>query len=226
MPTYPPNSEPITAANPVTSSIVPPIPTPTYGPGGFFAVLARTHISAPPSTVLSLIRDTPSWSKWNSFCPSIALSPKSTPPSESTDPNIPTGKEGWLELGTSGSIDVFMSGDGLVEGTKRSRTQGMLVTVLEAITPTSDSSKKGYRLAWKGVGYSHWQLHSERVLEFIEIELESGEKGTEFSCWETFGGVLGPVVKATVGGTLVERFGDYQRDVKGYLEGKKGEEST
>ena len=105
----------------------------------------------------------------------------------------------------------------------------MIVTHLEPIAPSSTStspSKTGYRLAWKGTGWSHWQLHSERVMEFVELELENGEIGTEFSCWETFGGVLGPVVKATVGGTLVERFGDYQRDVKTYLENGKGEVGT
>lgn len=222
---YPPSNAPITATNPVTSSLVPAIPTPTYGSSGSFAVHALTHISVPPSTVLSLIRDTGSWRKWNTFCPSVSLSPTSPPPKESTDPNIPTGNEGWLELGTIGTIDVFMSGDGLVEGKKRSRTQGMIVTVLEPIA-SSEGGKKGYRLAWKGTGFSHWQLHSERVMEFVEMELESGEAGTEFSCWETFGGVLGPVVKATVGGTLVERFGDYQRDVKAYLENQKGSVET
>jgi len=144
----------------------------------------------------------------------MTISPKSPPPPASSDPGIPTGKEGWLELGTSGSIDVFMSGDGLIPGRKRSRTQGMTVTVLEAIT---ENGKKGYRLAWKGTGFSHWQLHSERVMEFLSITLENGEEGTEFSCWETFGGVLASVVKATYGSTLVERFGDYQRDVKAFL---------
>lgn len=212
---YPPTSESITPAHPVTSSVVSPISVPTYGSGGSFAVLARTHISASPSTCLSLIRDTPNWKKWNTFCPSITLSPKALPPLASSDPAMPTGNEGWLELGTSGSIDVFMSGDGLTPGRKRSRTQGMIVTVLE---PIMENEKKGYRLAWKGTGFSHWQLHSERVMEFISNTLENGEDGTEFSCWETFGGVLAPVVKATYGGTLVERFGDYQRDVKAFLE--------
>ncbi|PMD36209.1 hypothetical protein L207DRAFT_515928 [Hyaloscypha variabilis F] len=213
---YPPATGPITASTPVVSSVVPPIPVPTYGSGGSFAVLARTHVPASPSTCLSLIRDTNNWSKWNTFCPSISLSPKSPPPPTSSDPAIPTGNDGWLELGTSGSIDVFMSGDGLIPGRKRSRTQGMTVTVLEPIASTS-TGKNGYRLAWKGVGFSHWQLHSERVMEFLPITLENGEEGTEFSCWETFGGVLASVVKATYGSTLVERFGDYQRDVKAFL---------
>jgi len=115
-----------------------------------------------------------------------------------------------------GTIDVFMNGDGLIEGRKRSRTQGMIVTHLE---PILEEGKKGYRIAWKGSGWAHWQLHSERVMEFVEVELGEGEMGTEFSCWETFGGILGPVVKAVAGEQLVERFGDYQRDVKAYLEG-------
>jgi hypothetical protein len=214
---YPPSSESITASCPITSSIVPPIPVPTYGPGGSFSVLARTRISASPSACLSLIRDTPNWHKWNTFCPSITLSPKSPPPPSTSEPNIPTGNEGWLELGTIGTIDVFMSGDGLIPGRKRTRTQGMIVTVLSPLS--TPDGKKGYRLAWKGTSFSHWQLHSERVMEFIEIELGEGKgEGTEFSCWETFAGVLTPIVKATYGGTLIERFGDYNRDVKAFLE--------
>lgn len=62
-------------------------------------------------------------------------------------------------------------------------------------------------------------------MEFIEIDLPSGEHGTEFTCWETFAGVLAPVVKATYGNTLVERFGDYQRDVKACLESQSSFQS-
>ena len=107
-----------------------------------------------------------------------------------------------------------MSGDGLIPGRKRSRTQGMIVTVL---SPMTENEKKGYRIAWKGTGYSHWQLHSERVMEFISITLENGEQGTEFNCWETFGGVFAPVVKAAYGhrSSAIWR---YQRDVKAFLE--------
>lgn len=96
----------------------------------------------------------------------------------------------------------------------------MVVTVLSPLPSTSTTEgKKGYRLAWKGTGFSHWQLHSERVMEFISIDLGEGKgEGTEFNCWETFAGIMAPVVKATYGGTLAERFGDYQRDVKAFLE--------
>jgi hypothetical protein len=108
-----------------------------------------------------------------------------------------------------------MSGDGLVPGRKRSRTQGVIITIL---SPLNEAGRKGYRIAWKSTGYSHWQLHSERVMDFLEIALDNGMIGTEYSCWETFGGLLGPVVKSTFGSNLVDRFGDYARDVRGHFE--------
>lgn len=210
--------------------------------------------------MLNAIRDTAGWEKWNSFCPRCVLEPDKDSglarPSgtgaggqlEVGEGKLPTG-EAWLELGSVADIDVYMAGDGLVPDRKRSRGQGIVVTVLERIneadssstasssaatTPTNASAssgtasgteagqRKGWRIAWKSTGWSHWQLHSERVMEFVEIE---GGKETEYACWETFGGVLGKVVKATVGSVLVERFGEYAADVKGFVEGaKKGKE--
>ena len=61
--------------------------------------------------------------------------------------------------------------------------------------------------------------HSERVMEFVETDLEDGKKGTEYICWETYGGLLGPAVKGFVGTKLIDRFGDYTKDVKEFCEG-------
>jgi len=225
-------------SNDTTSTIqTAPIPTPTYGPSGSFTVLAKTFIPhATPATVLSAIRDTKTWSQWNGFTPLFtfksSLSPEST--SQSTpesrtgdsDPALVTGKPGWLDLGSEGDMTVFMNGDGLVEGSKKSREQGMIITVLEPLTTPLASSqdsaqnqtrKKGYRIAWKSVGYAKWQLHSERVTELVEVDEGSeGRKGTEYVCWETFGGVLAPVVRLAVGGTLRERFGEYAEGLRGF----------
>lgn len=97
---------------------------------------------------------------------------------------------------------------------KSSGTQGIEVTVLAAL----DDGRKGYRIAWKSTGRAHWQLHSERVMEFVETE----EGTTDYVCWETFGGILGIAVKKTVGRQLVDRFGDYAKDVKGFVEAEQG----
>lgn len=69
-------------------------------------------------------------------------------------------------------------------------------------------------------------MHSERVMEFVEIDMDGGVVGTDYSCWETFGGILAVAVKGTVGGQLVDRFGDYAKDVKTYLESGGAKEAT
>jgi hypothetical protein len=177
-------------------------------------VLAKTRVAAQPKAVLDVIRNTNAWSEWNSFCPRCVVS--SSPGQDSNDriEGLERGQKGWLELGTVANIEVFMSGEGLVAGKKKSRDQGIVITVLEAI---EEEGRRGWRIAWKSTGWSHWQLHSERVMEFVEVD--GGV--TEYDCWETFGGLLGGAVKATVGTTLVDRFGDYARDVKEFVEGGK-----
>ncbi|KAG4440650.1 hypothetical protein IFR05_003848 [Cadophora sp. M221] len=217
------------------STLEPPIATPTHGAGGSFTVLAKTFIPhTTPSEVLSTIRDTGTWSHWNGFTPFFTFSSSHSPPPSDLNPNpepdIPAGKEGWLNLGSQGSMSVYMSGNGLDPAAKKSRMQEMVVTILEPLSsPTSPSSppssqnpdknRTGYRIAWKALGYAHWQLHSERVTELIEINDGDGEaarKGTGYTCWETFGGVLAPVVKLAVGGTLRERFGEYAAGLRGF----------
>ncbi|KAK0119740.1 hypothetical protein ONS95_011175 [Cadophora gregata] len=230
-----------------------PIPTPTYGPSGSFTVLAKTFIpNATPAEVLATIRNTNTWSQWNGFTPTFTFSPssvvnpasgsfqktKTTPVSKAgseslgspSDPALVTGKPGWLDPGSAGEMAVFMSGDGLVEGIKKSRDQGIIVTVLELLTASMNAprdEKKGYRIAWKSVGYAQWQMFSERVTELVEVDEEGqggeeGRKGTEYVCWETFGGVLGPVVRLAVGGTLKVRFMEYADGLRGFCGEGKG----
>ena len=213
MPIYPPTTESTPSpTSGVTASLVPAISVPTYGTDGTLSVLAKTRISATPSAVLEVIRNTNDWKEWNTFCPHCVISPEKDKilSTSQTDPSLPVGNPGWLEVGSVAKIDVFMSGDGLVEGRKKSRDQEIVVTRVEKLS----DGRNGFRIAWKSTGWSHWQLHSERVMDFVEVE----EGVTEYICWETFGGILSRAVKAAVGATLVDRFGDYARDVKAFLE--------
>ncbi|CAG8980007.1 hypothetical protein HYALB_00005180 [Hymenoscyphus albidus] len=219
------------AGSNITKSSIPahPIAVPTHGAGGSFTILAATVVPGQdPLTVMNLVRDIDGWSRWNSFCPHGTITSRK----EKVKAN--PGEETWLKIGDKVKFDVYMSGDGLVPGKKRSREQEVEVTAMEemvggqgdgtAVGPKvwqseyqkedARKGRKGWRIAWKSVGWSHWQMHSERVMEFYE----DGKGGTEYLCWETFGGVLGPVVRRTVGGQLVDRFGDYASDVRGFFE--------
>ncbi|PBP23562.1 hypothetical protein BUE80_DR005537 [Diplocarpon rosae] len=229
MTTIPPTSPSPSPSEPkdqsYTSKFSPPLPVPTHGVGGSFSVLASTFIpNSRPSEVLSTIRNTSTWKEWNGFTPIFTFKPISSPSPPTpppSDPDIPTGNEGWLELGTRGDMDVFMSGDGLQAGVERSRAQGMEVSVLEAIRGDGDA-KKGFRIAWVGVGYAHWQLRTERVTELTEDE-QHGVVGTRYVCWETFAGVMAPIVKWTVGASLVSRFGEYAGGLRAYCARGAGE---
>ncbi|KAG0652839.1 hypothetical protein D0Z07_0389 [Hyphodiscus hymeniophilus] len=227
MPIYAPTTTSLTPQTPVTSSLVPAIPVPTHGTGGSFSVLAKTSIAAPPLLVLEAVRNTSAWPRWNSFCPRCVVDLATSPSAEAgrlaggrdgaeKRGGARRGEKGWLEVGMSVTIEVFMNGDGLIEGRKKSRDQTIVITKMEELRPV-DGGATGYVIAWKSTGFSHWQLHSERVMEFVERE-----GATEYVCWETFGGLLGSVVKATVGGQLVDRFGDYARDLKAFVEGGGG----
>jgi hypothetical protein len=52
---------------------------------------------------------------------------------------------------------------------------------------------------------------------FVDLRgLEDNEDWFEYR----FGGILGSTVKRLVGSTLIDRFGDYARDIKDFLENK------
>lgn len=202
---YPSTSSPLSSSSPVTASLVSAVPVPTYGSGGNFSILAKTTISAPPLEALSLIRDTKRWGEWNSFCPKCIVKPRAAKGKESDEANGKGGSEdedgkwlegeeldGWLKVGTEMTFDTFLNGDGLVEGRKRSRTTTVVVTRIEKMSGSLDPSPreevdgkpgKGYRIAWKNLDYAHWQLRSERVMEFVEVQMDDGKIRTRYACW-------------------------------------------
>ncbi|TVY46181.1 hypothetical protein LOCC1_G003089 [Lachnellula occidentalis] len=241
-PRYPTSEEPISAAAPITADLIAPLPFLSHGADNTFTVIARTRISASPLTVLNTIRDTKTWPEWSTFCPRGVIIPKGKAKARRTSTSTGTGmgtcnaskdgysngnggggfgggdeSQGWLEQGSEVMLDVFLSGDGLVPGRKRTRGSTIAVTLLERITDEEMEGVKrsGYRMAWQATGWTDWQLRSERVIEVVARE----EGGTDYTCWETYGGVLGPVVKRVAGSSLCDRFGDYARDVKAFLEG-------
>ncbi|CZS89203.1 uncharacterized protein RAG0_00621 [Rhynchosporium agropyri] len=214
-----------------TSKIVQPaIPSPTHGPGGSFSVEAKIFIpDTTPAAVLAVIRDTSTWERWNPHTPFFRFSSSPSSPGADSDPGsdlIPPGKEGWLNLGSRGAMSVFMSGDGLAPGArdKKTRQQVMVVTILEPLSSSSPSptspgegqKRKGLRIAWKSEGYPHWQLHTERVTDLLEVDDGEGRRGTEYVCWESFGGLIAPVVRLAVGSQLRERFGEYAVGLRRY----------
>lgn len=237
-----------TASEPRPDSLLTsPIAVPTHGPGGSFSVLTRCIVRASPESLLNAVRDVSTWPEWNTFCPEGKISDSAKESKEGVESGQSEWDHPvWLNPGSHCDLLVCMSGD-KTGSTRRQVVEVTGIWKLEACdelpvpedrfspelssasifpVPSSENQegtakrvRKGYRIAWASSGWSHWQLHSERVMEFEELPGEGeAEVRTVYTCWETFGGLLGGTVKFTVGNTLVARFGDYSRDLKGYVE--------
>ncbi|EGZ77848.1 hypothetical protein NEUTE2DRAFT_101175 [Neurospora tetrasperma FGSC 2509] len=90
--------------------------------------------------------------------------------------------------------------------------------------------RTGFRIAWKTrptAFMPNWMLRCERVQEFVEVHPPFGtldEPETAYQCWETFYGVLAPVVKAAAGSQIVRGFDVWMEGLKKRAEGVEGRE--
>ncbi|KAI1748060.1 hypothetical protein F4782DRAFT_534777 [Xylaria castorea] len=175
---------------------VAPIPVPTHGAGGVFAVACSTMIAGPALSCLEKVMDLSSYGAWNTFVPSASLT---TPGNNDSLPVAPeelrdlASRPGYVSPGAKVRFDAVMVPGGA------SRAVDLEVTFLEAFDIDDDEvdggkKKKGYRVVWKALGVPHFLLHSERVQEFVEDVAPDGTVVTRYMCWETFGGVLGYVL--------------------------------
>ena len=78
----------------------------------------------------------------------------------------------------------------------------------------AEADRKGFKVVWLGKGYPDWALRSERVHEIYE-EGRGGE--TVYDVYETFSGPLAWAVKFFVGRTLVQRFGQWNGELRDFV---------
>ncbi len=89
----------------------------------------------------------------------------------------------------------------------------LLMTTLDEI---DEPARQGFRVVWLGKGYPDWALRTERVHEIYEGE---GGEGSVYDVYETFSGPLAWAVRVFVGGALVRRFGQWNGELRGFVEG-------
>ncbi|KAI0445340.1 hypothetical protein F4803DRAFT_571126 [Xylaria telfairii] len=166
---------------------VAPIPVPTHGAGGVFAVACSTTIAGAALPCLEKVLDLPSYGAWNTFVPKASItSPGASHRLPSTlELRDLASRPGFVAPGAKVRFDAVMVPGGA------SRAVDLEVTSLEAFDVETG---KGYRVVWKAVGLPHFLLHSERVQEFVDGVAADGSVETRYACWETFGGILGYVL--------------------------------
>ncbi|GAB1311708.1 Coenzyme Q-binding protein COQ10 START domain-containing protein (Fragment) [Madurella fahalii] len=196
-----------------TTAIGRPLPTPTYGPGGSFSVTCSARIAATPKACLDVMLDAPGYPTWNRFCRKCTIDAQPSTSAELAQ------DEDKLRLGTQFTFDVHMDPSAPSGNGKTGRAAALEVSVLEAINE-DDGRRRGWRVGWKGRSsllMPAWMLHNERIQEFVEAD---GGKATEYYCWETFYGVLAPVVKKAAGAQVVKGFEVWVEGLKGKVEGR------
>lgn len=202
-PELPPNSQ--------STILQTTLPTPSHGPGGSFTLACSTTISAAPAACLTAVLKPSTWPQWNTFIPRATITEY-----PSSSPSVPAGldlrsdveTEEVLVPETLVAFDVHMNLD-----EKVTNNQSILVSRLEEL----DGQRKGFRVAWTAEGFPSFLLRSERVQEFVEVEGQGGV-ACEYFCWETFYGLLAPVVRLSVGGKLVTAFGAWMNGLKKFAE--------
>ncbi|KAL3420356.1 hypothetical protein PVAG01_08855 [Phlyctema vagabunda] len=193
------------------SEMTAPLPRPTVRSLGVFALRATIDIAAPPSAVLKATLAHHSYGMWNSFVPSITIKSQPPPPA---DPSKTLGRPDDLQLGSQFVMTVYMDGSGLKSAAElgSATSNPETITVLEEL----GDGRNGYRVAWKTSMFPDFLLNAERVQEMAE----NSDGGTTYTTWETFGGPLAYAVKLWSGRALVDRFGDWGRDLKRYVESR------
>ncbi|KAM0322266.1 hypothetical protein ACHAQA_009555 [Verticillium albo-atrum] len=196
--------------------MVPAMPTPTLASSALpsFTVICSTTIAAPPLQVLSTVVDTNTWPSWNAFCKSATVT--HTPPAETVTLNAPelqalVGKAGHLYTGVTAVFSAYMTPD----ATSPSKSPEE-VTLLERF---EREGRTGYRVAWRFGGMPHMLLHAERVQEFVEVDGADGGVATAYYSYETFGGLLVPVMRWMKAGELFDGFSRWMGGLKGLYDG-------
>ncbi|KAK4157011.1 hypothetical protein C8A00DRAFT_12132 [Chaetomidium leptoderma] len=199
-----------------------PIPTPTYDGGGSFTISCSSRIAATPQDCLAVVTKSSDYATWNRFCRKCTID--SQPTTNEADPET-------LRLGTQFTFDVHLNSD--EPDGSAGQAIALEVSVLEPIDEDAkdsvfvssslpprdaDAHRTGWRIAWRqrpSLRMPSWMLRSERVQEFVDV---NGGSETEYHCWETFYGLLAPVVKLAVGKQVEKGFDAWLVGLKGRVE--------
>lgn len=178
--------------------------------GGLFSIYAATDISAPPRAVLDALLDVQNWPKWNTFVYSVTI----------TSHPHPHSKNQRMVEGTNMIFHCQM--------TPSERTSSR--EACSHISPFRTRQDHPSR----PVTYVRWDLHNAMLMipAFLlkaqrvnEIE-DLGEGRCRYRTWQSFAGWSAGNVRKKYEGPLKERFGDWCRDLKRYVEGMQGGEGA
>ncbi|KAL1896246.1 hypothetical protein Cpir12675_002893 [Ceratocystis pirilliformis] len=184
----------------------PPIPTPSHPTGGVFTLSASTTIQAPALSCVAIALDPTAYASWSrpTSCASLVSSP---PPDPEADPVL---QPIFARSARPGSVIRLATvlRPGWVPVTIK-------ITIRAAVRFHDVEGRSGWRIIWAPRSVPGVVSWTERVQEFIEVSDGNGDGVvTEYTLWETFGGVAAHIMKATLTKDLVGSCESWMDDLK------------
>lgn len=158
---------------------------------------AEVQIMANARDIAEAIRDTTNYPTWNSFVPSVKII--SQPDGANTSRMV---------IGTDMLFNVNMTK--VIKVTSRE----MVDTIEE---PSDAKTGAVYRINWTFANAWHTPRSILRARRFNEIEVLDGGLCL-YRTWSEFEGLAATIAKWQFGKILQQRFGDWARDLKSYVE--------
>ncbi|KAK3117206.1 hypothetical protein LTR53_001633 [Teratosphaeriaceae sp. CCFEE 6253] len=179
-----------------------PRPTHDHPTGGLFSIYAETAIAAPPRAVHDALLDINAWPAWNSFVPEVHIT--SHPHSHLANLRMVEGTNMIFHL--------------QITPTERITTRQACSHIGELRTLRDHAAPAVTRIRWDLHNATSmvpgFMLKAQRVNEIEDL----GDGRT----WETFAGWRASHYRKAYEGALRERFAEWCRDLKGYVEGGAG----
>ncbi|KAL5627823.1 hypothetical protein BROUX41_002571 [Berkeleyomyces rouxiae] len=229
-----------------------PIPTPSHPSGGLFSIAASTTIRTSALCCVAATLDTQSYVSWNRFVPEVNIitnPPISTSTSAPGSPSLSSPAS--ASDAAPGTVTLDPALEPLYAQTPalvRPGTQMVFRAAVRPCWPRSSTKlvvqhvvrfhdaagRTGWRVVWGPRSPPAALMWSERVQEFVETqddaEPESGVGGarvkTEYTTWETFGGLAAYPIKAAVGKDLIVGFDYWAEDLRKEAERRENEEGV
>ncbi len=201
--------------------ITPALKTPTWpAASGVMSMVCATTISAPLAVVATLLLDTRTYGQWNGFCPGVTVThqPRSTAPLPaclSKDAVLDSIANNFTTLRDGTTFTMKLCLDAEHQPSKWS-VPTLQVSYLEQF---ERDGRQGVRLAWHLKGkLAKLLARSERVQELLPSVNQNGEPCVQYTCWETYYGMLANTMRTYMGDQLEAGYAAWMDGLREFAE--------
>jgi hypothetical protein len=180
-----------------------PRPTPTV-PNPTFSVPGHAIIDAPIEAVYDALLDLASYREWNTLVTNATV----------TKPAVGQTSTTRMQKGTHFDLRVKMNEKASLQSSKE------LCNLAEPVKKSSEADPiPTTTVSWvmNSAGLMSYLLQAEHINELTDL----GDGRTEYTHWESFGGVVSYAVKWFAGDDLARHFRSWPGDLKAYVEKKQ-----